>query len=178
MERSPLLQGRASPHDLEHGHERVCWICLDHSGNLAQPCRCPRFSHPECLARWQRTNLGRAREAHCEFCRDPLPHWSAGLPADERFHYNVRATVLRRGKMMAAVGASVLGFMILSFIFLLGSEGLREQDEGCSKGGGGSCLRRNVYVVLLVLVVLLVIAGTISWGLVCWRSLTQWARDT
>ncbi|KAK9804179.1 hypothetical protein WJX73_009336 [Symbiochloris irregularis] len=60
----------------------VCWICLDGPSSLAclvQPCRCPRFAHAHCLARWQLQSAGSRKETHCEFCDSELPDWKATL---------------------------------------------------------------------------------------------------
>ncbi|GAB4819363.1 hypothetical protein N2152v2_006409 [Parachlorella kessleri] len=39
----------------------LCWICLDQSGPLVHPCKCPR------------------KETHCEFCDSRLPDWKGTL---------------------------------------------------------------------------------------------------
>lgn len=39
----------------------ICWICLDTGTEerpLTQPCKCPRFCHAKCLARWQLQSAG------------------------------------------------------------------------------------------------------------------------
>lgn len=57
----------------------VCWICLDQSGPLVYPCKCPRVAHPKCLARWQLQSAGTRKETHCEFCDTALPDWKGTL---------------------------------------------------------------------------------------------------
>ncbi|KAL6769215.1 hypothetical protein ACKKBF_B17930 [Auxenochlorella protothecoides x Auxenochlorella symbiontica] len=59
--------------------ERVCWICLENSGTLILPCKCPRHAHSRCLARWQLQSAGSRRETHCDFCNSQLPDWKAVL---------------------------------------------------------------------------------------------------
>lgn len=63
----------------------VCWICLDPGSPdrpLALPCRCPRYCHNVCLARWQLQSAGTRKETHCEFCDGPLPDWRMMLTPD------------------------------------------------------------------------------------------------
>lgn len=39
-----------------------CWICLDGpepGRELQRPCKCPRVSHADCLARWQLQSGGK-----------------------------------------------------------------------------------------------------------------------
>lgn len=57
----------------------MCWICLDMSGELIRPCRCPRVAHRRCLARWQLQSAGTRKEKHCEFCDSQLPDWKEAL---------------------------------------------------------------------------------------------------
>lgn len=57
----------------------VCWICLDSTGPLLFPCKCPRSAHPRCLARWQLQSAGSRKETHCEFCDARLPDWKQTL---------------------------------------------------------------------------------------------------
>ncbi|KAL4451767.1 hypothetical protein ABPG75_007429 [Micractinium tetrahymenae] len=57
----------------------VCWICLDSTGPLVFPCKCPRTAHPRCLARWQLQSAGSRKETHCEFCDARLPDWKRTL---------------------------------------------------------------------------------------------------
>ncbi|KAL4422123.1 hypothetical protein ABPG77_003408 [Micractinium sp. CCAP 211/92] len=57
----------------------VCWICLDSTGPLIFPCKCPRSAHPRCLARWQLQSAGSRKETHCEFCDARLPDWKRTL---------------------------------------------------------------------------------------------------
>eukprot|EP00951_Prasinocladus_malaysianus_P012040 scaffold89465_cov47-Prasinocladus_malaysianus.AAC.1 len=59
--------------------EDVCWICLE-AGTTAlplgsMPCKCPRFAHDKCIARWQLQSAGTRKETHCEFCDSNLPDW-------------------------------------------------------------------------------------------------------
>lgn len=63
----------------------ICWICLDPSTPerpLTQPCKCPRYCHPLCLARWQLQSAGTRRETRCEFCDGVLPDWRSTLTPD------------------------------------------------------------------------------------------------
>ncbi|KAK9815859.1 hypothetical protein WJX72_010869 [[Myrmecia] bisecta] len=60
----------------------ICWICLDSGKNdarLLQPCKCPRYAHAHCLARWQLQSAGSRKETHCEFCDCELPDWKETL---------------------------------------------------------------------------------------------------
>lgn len=57
----------------------VCWICLDSTGTLMFPCKCPRTAHSKCLARWQLQSAGSRKETHCEFCDARLPDWKGTL---------------------------------------------------------------------------------------------------
>ena len=41
--------------------KNICWICLDTDTPerpLEQPCKCPRYCHLRCLARWQLQSAG------------------------------------------------------------------------------------------------------------------------
>lgn len=56
----------------------ICWICLDAASadsELVRPCRCPRYCHALCIARWQLQSAGSRKEKHCEFCGQQLPDW-------------------------------------------------------------------------------------------------------
>eukprot|EP00959_Pyramimonas_sp_CCMP1952_P474940 9503930-Pyramimonas_sp.AAC.2 len=33
--------------------EGMCWLCMEEDSTVERPCKCPRYSHPVCLARWQ-----------------------------------------------------------------------------------------------------------------------------
>lgn len=60
----------------------ICWICLDlprPEACLLQPCKCPRFAHAHCLARWQLQSAGSRKETNCEFCDGMLPDWKKAL---------------------------------------------------------------------------------------------------
>ncbi|CAG9462571.1 unnamed protein product [Pedinophyceae sp. YPF-701] len=64
--------------------DEVCWICLDGAdpeakGGLHRPCKCPRFIHDQCLARWQLQSAGTRKEKECEFCGSQLPDWRTVL---------------------------------------------------------------------------------------------------
>ena len=53
--------GETGPSD---GLEATCWICLGdatntESGEMIQPCLCPRYAHQKCLARWQLQSAGK-----------------------------------------------------------------------------------------------------------------------
>lgn len=65
-----------------------CWICLDDASDekplQRMPCRCPRFAHAACVARWQLRSAGTRKETHCEFCDSELPSWKETL----RLNYN------------------------------------------------------------------------------------------
>ena len=39
------------------------------------PCKCPRYAHTKCIARWQLQSAGSRKETHCEFCDAKLPDW-------------------------------------------------------------------------------------------------------
>lgn len=72
----------ASQVEVQPAEDDICWICLDASRaecSLIQPCKCPRFAHPPCLARWQLQSAGTRRETHCEFCDGDLPDWKQAL---------------------------------------------------------------------------------------------------
>ncbi|MEW5297449.1 MAG: hypothetical protein WDW36_000657 [Sanguina aurantia] len=56
-----------------------CWICLEGSGELVRPCRCPRRAHRPCLARWQLHCAGKLEEKKCRFCKESLPDWRQWL---------------------------------------------------------------------------------------------------
>lgn len=63
----------------------VCWICLDGpeaNRPLVHACRCPSWTHAECVARWQLQSAGTRRETHCDFCRERLPAWKDVLTPD------------------------------------------------------------------------------------------------
>lgn len=63
----------------------ICWICLDPAcpdRPLTRPCKCPRYCHPTCLARWQLQSAGTRRETRCEFCDGVLPDWRKTLTPD------------------------------------------------------------------------------------------------
>lgn len=82
--------------------KNVCWICLegDSTGRpLVQPCKCPRYCHSRCLARWQLQSAGTKyaflrscscqeqyfwirRESECDFCNERLPDWRQVLSYD------------------------------------------------------------------------------------------------
>mmetsp|Transcript_19037 Transcript_19037/g.32574 ORF Transcript_19037/g.32574 Transcript_19037/m.32574 type:complete len:591 (-) Transcript_19037:575-2347(-) len=73
----------ASPMDVES--DEICWICLDEmkAGQaLISPCKCPRKVHPQCMARWQLQQAGRAEETHCRFCNSALDDWKDSLTPD------------------------------------------------------------------------------------------------
>jgi hypothetical protein len=55
--------------------ENDCWICLGKSADIIKPCKCPRYVHPLCLARWQIENIGTSEEIQCRFCNDLFPSW-------------------------------------------------------------------------------------------------------
>ncbi|KAG2497620.1 hypothetical protein HYH03_004361 [Edaphochlamys debaryana] len=60
----------------------VCWVCLDGaspSRPLIRPCKCPRYCHSVCIARWQLQSAGSRKETHCEFCQSRLPEWRNAL---------------------------------------------------------------------------------------------------
>lgn len=63
--------------------DEVCWICLDGNseGRVLQrmPCKCPRYAHARCMARWQLRSAGTRKETHCEFCDMELPAWKESL---------------------------------------------------------------------------------------------------
>lgn len=70
--------------------KNVCWICLESdkpSCPLEQPCKCPRYCHLRCLARWQLQSAGTRREFQCDFCDSQLPDWRQALS----FNGNVNA---------------------------------------------------------------------------------------
>eukprot|EP00210_Caulerpa_lentillifera_P000818 g792.t1 len=63
----------------------VCWICLEGESPvrpLVQPCKCPRYCHSRCLARWQLQSAGTKRESQCDFCNELLPDWRQVLSID------------------------------------------------------------------------------------------------
>ena len=42
--------------------DECCWICLDIASPrrpLVRPCKCPRFAHELCIARWQLRSVGK-----------------------------------------------------------------------------------------------------------------------
>jgi hypothetical protein len=55
--------------------DRTCWICLMEDDAVTKPCACPRWSHPDCIATWQKTKKGTAEETSCRFCNVKLPKW-------------------------------------------------------------------------------------------------------
>ncbi|KXZ53526.1 hypothetical protein GPECTOR_7g976 [Gonium pectorale] len=60
----------------------VCWVCLDGPAPgrpLIRPCKCPRYCHGVCIARWQLQSAGSKKETHCEFCQSELPEWKETL---------------------------------------------------------------------------------------------------
>ncbi|GFR40564.1 hypothetical protein Agub_g1140 [Astrephomene gubernaculifera] len=60
----------------------VCWVCLDGPSPgkpLIRPCKCPRYCHSVCIARWQLQSAGSRQETHCEFCQSKLPEWKQAL---------------------------------------------------------------------------------------------------
>lgn len=62
--------------------KNICWICLESdkpSRPLEQPCKCPRYCHLRCLARWQLQSAGTRREYQCDFCNSRLPDWRQAL---------------------------------------------------------------------------------------------------
>mmetsp|Transcript_2518 Transcript_2518/g.6705 ORF Transcript_2518/g.6705 Transcript_2518/m.6705 type:complete len:300 (+) Transcript_2518:1592-2491(+) len=69
----------------ESASDELCWICLDgdtRANPLSRPCKCPRFSHAACLARWQLQSAGSSKEVQCEFCGSHLPDWRVCLTPD------------------------------------------------------------------------------------------------
>lgn len=64
--------------DLAGEDKPICWICLDVGSDqrpLTQPCRCPRYCHSVCIARWQLQSAGSRKENFCDFCQERLPDW-------------------------------------------------------------------------------------------------------
>jgi RING-variant domain len=61
----------------------ACFICLQESGDLVRPCRCPRHVHARCLARWQLQRAGGPEESACRFCGSRLPDWRPGVTPAE-----------------------------------------------------------------------------------------------
>ncbi|PNW86026.1 hypothetical protein CHLRE_03g206481v5 [Chlamydomonas reinhardtii] len=60
----------------------VCWVCLDGPSAdkpLIRPCKCPRFCHSVCIARWQLQSAGSRKEMFCDFCSAKLPDWKHAL---------------------------------------------------------------------------------------------------
>ncbi|GIL83870.1 hypothetical protein Vretimale_10882 [Volvox reticuliferus] len=60
----------------------VCWVCLDAASPgkpLIRPCKCPRYCHGVCIARWQLQSAGSRQETHCDFCQARLPEWKTAL---------------------------------------------------------------------------------------------------
>ncbi|GIL56453.1 hypothetical protein Vafri_11820 [Volvox africanus] len=60
----------------------VCWVCLDAASPgkpLIRPCKCPRYCHSVCIARWQLQSAGSRQETHCDFCQARLPEWKSAL---------------------------------------------------------------------------------------------------
>ena len=55
--------------------DECCWICLEAGSrhDLVNPCRCPRKCHPQCMARWQLQQAGRAEETHCRCAVEARP---------------------------------------------------------------------------------------------------------
>lgn len=71
-------RGRTDAYGSSDTDDIICWVCLEGpvSGkSLMQPCTCPRYCHPECIARWQLQSAGSRRETHCDFCQNKLPDW-------------------------------------------------------------------------------------------------------
>lgn len=60
--------------DENQENQDVCWICFGKQ-NLKRVCKCSMFVHPECLARWQITQIGKSEETHCRFCNTEFPKW-------------------------------------------------------------------------------------------------------
>lgn len=59
--------------------DNCCWICLEegNDGNpLVQPCKCPRYAHRPCVARWQFERAGKTEERYCRFCNERLRNWN------------------------------------------------------------------------------------------------------
>lgn len=73
----------ASLHSLAESEDSpICWICLDGAASdkpLYKPCKCPRYCHSSCIARWQLQSAGSRKETHCEFCQETLPDWKQVL---------------------------------------------------------------------------------------------------
>lgn len=55
--------------------DKLCWICLANEDDVTHSCACPRWSHPMCLATWQKQKQGTAEEHQCRFCNHTLPPW-------------------------------------------------------------------------------------------------------
>lgn len=64
--------------------QQICWICLqeDEAVNLTTPCGCPRWVHKECMAMWQKKNIGKSEEKKCRFCFKVLPDWKSVIDSD------------------------------------------------------------------------------------------------
>jgi len=72
------------------GDERTCWLCLESDEALEQPCKCPRYAHSICLARWQLRCAGGRQESYCRFCEFRLPDWRQVLPSVARANVEIR----------------------------------------------------------------------------------------
>ncbi|MEW5314811.1 MAG: hypothetical protein WDW38_006280 [Sanguina aurantia] len=110
-----------------------CWICLEGSGELVRPCRCPRKAHRPCLARWQLHCAGKLEEKKCRFCKESLPDWRQWLGTSSSSAPQQPPTLRQlTGPPNARPG------------------GHHQRDRRAADGGGGSSSHETLAVIVPV----------------------------
>eukprot|EP00798_Chlamydomonas_sp_ICE-L_P001297 gene1297-32646_t len=108
--------------------EDTCWICLESSGELSQPCSCPRFCHQKCMARWQLQQAGRTEEKYCRFCAQELPDWKSTFLGNGEHHGGIigNGQHVVPAEVVDPVMVVTLGDKVHRIKVKLGEEGRKE----------------------------------------------------